>query len=43
VLNPDRNGVFVSKKLYENVGFARIVTGARAIARCRSRLLTIAS
>jgi hypothetical protein len=33
VLNPDRDGVFVSKKLYENMCFVRVVTGARAIAQ----------
>lgn len=33
VVNPDRNGVFTSKNLYDRLGFARIVTGATSIAR----------
>ena len=33
VLNPDRGGMFVSKKTYDQLAFVRVVTGATEIAR----------
>jgi hypothetical protein len=33
ILNPDRGGLFVSRKNYDHIAFARVVTGANQIAR----------
>src|SRR5207302_13458 len=33
VLNPGRNGLFVSKNSYDQLAFARVVTGSTSIAR----------
>ena len=33
VLIPERNGLFLSKRKYDGIGFARVVTGARVIAK----------
>jgi hypothetical protein len=33
ILNPDRGGLFVSRKNYDQIAFARVVTGANQIAK----------
>ncbi len=33
ILNPDKGGLFVSRKSYDHIAFARVVTGANQIAK----------